>query len=97
MTIVYALDIGVYDVGLQGQVLSKTTAAWCRATSGTSDLDSLERAGTPGEGVYTLYTGKDAQHFACGRSLERLAVMLASDIRAGNQVALALRRPCGCR
>ena len=93
-TISYALDIGVYFTGKREQVLSKTSAAWCRVHDGVSDLTALQYSACGNgydEGV--LSVSDDEASFKCGRSLRVLAAALAEDLDAGHRVGLGFEAP----
>ena len=95
-TVVYALDIGVYRTGIQGQVLSETTAAWCRVTKGITAFDALRYSGTPCTGIFNCHSEADpveSSGFRCGRSLPLLAESLTGDLEEGRQVALGFEAP----
>ena len=95
-TVVYALDIGVYHTGAEGQVLSKTTAAWCRATEGNRAFDSLRYSGTPCSGYFRSDREAGAAGspgFRCGRSLPLLADSIAQDLAEGARIALGFEAP----
>lgn len=89
--ICYALDIGIYETGAKGQMLSATTAAWCRAVGGTPCLKALVHDGTPTVGRFSRAGG--TEEFVCGRSIEGLAQSLVRDLGEGHQVALGFEAP----
>lgn len=87
--VIYALDIGVYNVG-KGQMLASTTAAWCRVDMGTSEFDPLQYHGTPNQSEIRM--GETAS-WRCGRNMERLAEAIVADLRDGARVALGFEAP----
>jgi hypothetical protein len=93
---VYELDIGIYYTGAHGQILSATTAAWCRAVSGIVSFDALRYSGTPCSGVFKISPGPaaaESSDFICGRSIPRLAESIARDLADGRWVALGFEAP----
>lgn len=92
--VVFALDIGVYKTGVNGQILTGTTAGWSRLTRGVADFDSIEYSGTPTYGQFTNSSdrGESSTSF-CGRSIEKLAELMAQDLRAGQRIALGFEAP----
>lgn len=87
----YALDIGVYNVGARGQMLTSTTAAWCRVPEGSARLDAVTRERGIDDG--TLVSLDGTSRYRAGRSIPRLARAIATDLRAGHAVALGLEAP----
>lgn len=88
--IVYALDIGVYNLGARSQVLSSTTTAWCRLPVPATSLAGVVYSGTPAGGQFQFPDGPSA---ACGRSIEQLARLMANDIKEGRSLALGFEAP----
>lgn len=87
---IYALDIGVYNVGVEGQVLATSTAAWCRVGVGTPEFGSLRYSGTPDHGE--IRSGETSS-WRCGRNMEHLAEAIAADLHNGARVALGFEAP----
>lgn len=90
--VAYALDIGVYETGQDGQILSRTTAAWCRVDSGSSNFQVLRYSGNPSQGSF-LAPGALKNAYTCGRSIETLAELIAKDLHAERLVALGFEAP----
>lgn len=90
--VVYGLDIGVYETGLRSQVLSRTTAAWCRVDVGLLELESVVYAGNPTRGRLSHQAGL-SRSYNCGRSIAELANCIAHDVRDGRSVALGFEAP----
>jgi hypothetical protein len=90
--VVYALDIGVYNLGAASQLLASTTAAWCRCATppGTLAGVTYTYSGTPMLGRFDFADGSSAE---CGRSIERLAHRIQSDLEQGRAVALGFEAP----
>jgi hypothetical protein len=88
--VIYALDIGVYNLGEKGQVLSSTTAVWCRVDAGAAEFRSLRYSGTPDQGG--ILTGETAS-WRSGRKMEHLAEAIAADLHNGARVALGFEAP----
>jgi hypothetical protein len=88
--VAYSLDIGIYNLGAQAQVLESTTTAWCRLAHAPSSLESVRFSGTRSSGEFTFADGSSA---TTGRSMEALADTIATDIRAGASVALGMEAP----
>ncbi len=86
---VYALDIGVYEIGTDAQALSRTTAAWCRVDAGVSSFQELEYRGRPNGGTFVSPRGE----YPCGRNLENLADLIRSDLSANRIVVLGFEAP----
>jgi hypothetical protein len=85
----YAVDIGVYNVGSKGQILSSTKTAWARSGEGTYSFDGITYSGSCDEGTF----GKSTQQWSCGRSISRLVDRIAADLDAGFSVSLGLEAP----
>ncbi|MGD0489669.1 MAG: hypothetical protein ABSB94_21115 [Syntrophorhabdales bacterium] len=93
-SVVFALDIGVYRTGANGQILSGTTAAWSRLTRGVADFDCIKHSGTPTYGQFTDSSDLgESSTSLCGRSMEKLAELMADDLRGGRRVALGFEAP----
>jgi hypothetical protein len=91
---VFALDIGVYGTGSSGQILSGTTAAWCRLERGITDIGSLIYGGTATFGQFAApHDSTLPFSCVCGRSIEKLAELIAADLSAGHRVALGFEAP----
>lgn len=88
--VIYALDIGVYNVGCDGRMLASTSAAWCRVDEGTLRFAGLRHNGTLDCGE--LRIGESAS-WRCGRNVEQLAETIADDLRSGTRVALGFEAP----
>lgn len=88
--VIYALDIGVLDIGAAGQVLASTTAAWCRLDGGSADFAEIAYAGSPTIG---RFTSADGWIGVCGRSIEELAKTMAKDLEHGRRIALGFEAP----
>jgi hypothetical protein len=91
--VVFALDIGVFNLGVAGQVLKNTTAAWCRLDRGITDLESLDYGGNASSGQFTDRTDGDRCVAVCGRSIAALADLIARDVRDRRHVALGFEAP----
>jgi hypothetical protein len=90
LTVVYALDIGVYHTNHNGEVLPGTTAAWCRLTSGVENLDSIRWKGDHNQEGLHDPNGWECQ---CGRSIQDLGQGIAQDLQNGHRVALGFEAP----
>ena len=92
--VVFALDIGVYRTGANGQILTSTTAGWSRLTRGVADFASIQHTGTPTCGHFVNFPngGKSSTNF-CGRSIQKLAELIAEDYLAGRRIALGFEAP----
>ncbi len=88
--VVYALDIGVYNLGAHSQILSSTTTAWCRLSSPPTSLSGVEYSGTTSSGQFRL-SGKWSAN--CGRSIEDLARAMARDFKEGKSISLGFEAP----
>jgi len=88
--VVYALDIGVYNLGARSQILSSTTTAWCRLPSPPTSLAGVEYSGTASSGQFCL-SGKWSAN--CGRSIDDLARAMARDFKEGKSIALGFEAP----
>lgn len=88
--IVYALDIGVYNLGAYSQIPASTTTAWCRLPSLPTSLVGIEYSGTTSSGQFRLSGEWSAK---CGRSIEDLAQAMASDLEEGKAIALGFEAP----
>lgn len=86
----YAVDIGVYNVGANGRILSSTTTAWARSADGTSSFDDIVYSGSCHVGKFS---GSSERTWSCGRSISLLADRIAADIKAGFSVSLGLEAP----
>ena len=80
---VYALDIGVYNLGVGCQVLRSTTAAWCRLDTLPADLAELAHQ----------FNHPDETSLRCGRDIRELVRLMACDLRRGTPVALGFEAP----
>jgi hypothetical protein len=87
---IYGLDIGVYKLGAKSEVLSDTTAAWCRVVAGTSSVEGVAHEGGTELGVLKTPAGSS---WRCGRSIKELAKAIAYDISTGRRIALGLEAP----
>jgi hypothetical protein len=85
----YAVDIGVYNVGARGQILTSTKTAWARSSEGTGSFDDITYSGLCDEGTFVKFT----QRWSCGRSISRLVDRIAADLDAGFFVSLGLEAP----
>jgi hypothetical protein len=88
--VVYAVDIGVYNLGARNQILSSTTTAWCRLPFPPISLDDVTYSGTVSLGQFSL-SGKWSAN--CGRSIKDLARMMACDLKEGKSIALGFEAP----
>lgn len=86
----YALDIGVYNIGGRGQILSSTTTGWARASEPISTIADLSYSGSCDRGAFADPCGHT---WACGRSIGALADMIARDLDEGWRVALGFEAP----
>ena len=92
LRVVYALDIGVYNLDLSNEVDSSTTAAWCRLTETPKSLyNDVDYLGCPPD--YIEISFPDGCQALCGRHIGVLANHISSDIAAGNAVALGFEAP----
>jgi hypothetical protein len=67
-------------------------AAWCRVDSNVSDFESLAHRGDATRGKFAT-SPEPADEYHCGRSIEKLAELVASDLRAARTVALGFEAP----
>ncbi len=88
--VVYALDIGVYNLGARSQILSSTTTAWCRLPSPPISLTGVVYSGTAAGGSFRV-SGKWSAN--CGRSIEDLGRSMAHDFEEGKSIALGFEAP----
>ena len=86
----YGVDIGVYNVGAQGQILASTTTAWARATEGTFSFDGIRYSGSCEDGTFSESSERT---WSCGRCITRLADRISADIKAGFSVSLGFEAP----
>jgi hypothetical protein len=89
--VVYALDVGVYSLGSQGQVLSSSTSTgWCRLDALPSSLRSNAEYQSNGtRGVFKV----QGASCDCGKDIEDLACCMLQDLKDGNSVALGFEAP----
>jgi hypothetical protein len=86
----YAVDIGVYNVGAKGQILSTTATAWARSGEGTcSPFHGVTYKGSCDEGIFATR----GQQWSCGRNISRLVDYMAADIEAGFSVSVGIEAP----
>src|SRR5690606_14658582 len=79
-TISYGMDIGIYRLGRQGQVLASTTFAWAR-NEGSSSL------------VYEKAAYRARGEIVGGSDARELATRIRQDITAGHRVAIGIEAP----
>lgn len=89
----YAVNIGVYNVGAMGQILSSTTTAWARSGEGTCSFDGITYSGSSGSHEEGTFSESTQRTWSCGRSISRLVDRIAVDIEAGLSVSLGLEAP----
>ena len=85
-----ALDIGVYNLGGKGQVLSSTTAAWARAVDSITSIQEIKHSGSLDAGEFADSSGHT---WPCGRKVGTLADRIGRDLDAGLNVALGFEAP----
>lgn len=86
----YALDVGVYNLGGKGQVLSSTTAAWARAVDSITSVDEIQHSGSLDSGEFADPRGRT---WSCGRRVGALVERIARDLDTGVSVALGFEAP----
>ncbi|MGB3632720.1 MAG: hypothetical protein WA982_01630, partial [Rubrobacteraceae bacterium] len=91
--VVFALDIGTYKIGVSGQILAKTTTAWCRLDDGVANLEGIEYSGTPAAGCFEVPAGQISSKFECGRSIKKLAEAIAEDLESERRISLGFEAP----
>jgi hypothetical protein len=87
--VVYALDIGVYNLNAAGHVLASTTTAWACVSESVPTL-ALSYTGSCAMGAFR---DSDGRTWPCGRSLDVLARAIVRDVEAGHRVALGFEAP----
>lgn len=91
--VVYVLDIGMYNLGAEGQVLASTTTAWARVDKGIDSFKGFDFKCSPEGSLELGRLVKGEQEWKCGRSLKTLADSMNEDIERGRSVALGFEAP----